>query len=301
MIGTTPPLKVAPPSRRLSGGASPPAAPRARHPRNSRQAAGATRFPRRNHHAVTVLERIFPDACFVQPPYNRPMPALREILKADQRVREGDRALWENLIATASAAMPAATAARFPKDSPASARSASTAAARSTFPGATPPECNATRSRRSRFFTRIPARSPTASECWAAICTAPTARIGSLRRPCAIRMRSRRRCGRPGIAGPDALGQGAKVLVSTYNEPLITSEWAVAVFQEARRRIAHRLCLQRQRHAAGSRISASVDRPLQSRSEELRRSPLPRTRRTPSADSRHHPQLCTRWVSGWRS
>src|SRR5215472_14372048 len=32
----------------------------------------------------------------------------------------------------------------------------------------------------------------------------------------------------------DALDQGAKVLVSTYNEPLITSEWAVAVFQEAK-------------------------------------------------------------------
>jgi len=32
----------------------------------------------------------------------------------------------------------------------------------------------------------------------------------------------------------DALQQGAKVLVSTYNEPLITSEWAVAVFKEAR-------------------------------------------------------------------
>ena len=32
----------------------------------------------------------------------------------------------------------------------------------------------------------------------------------------------------------DALNQGAKVLVSTYNEPLITSEWAVAVFKEAR-------------------------------------------------------------------
>ena len=27
---------------------------------------------------------------------------------------------------------------------------------------------------------------------------------------------------------------GAKVLVSTYNEPLITSEWAVAVFKEAK-------------------------------------------------------------------
>jgi pyruvate formate lyase activating enzyme len=32
----------------------------------------------------------------------------------------------------------------------------------------------------------------------------------------------------------DAIAQGAKVVVSTYNEPLITSEWAVAVFGEAR-------------------------------------------------------------------
>src|SRR5437870_13851889 len=31
-----------------------------------------------------------------------------------------------------------------------------------------------------------------------------------------------------------ALQQGAKVLVSTYNEPLITSEWAVAVFKQAK-------------------------------------------------------------------
>jgi len=32
----------------------------------------------------------------------------------------------------------------------------------------------------------------------------------------------------------DALRQGAQILVSTYNEPLITSEWAVAVFKAAR-------------------------------------------------------------------
>ena len=32
----------------------------------------------------------------------------------------------------------------------------------------------------------------------------------------------------------EAVQQGAKVVVSTYNEPLITSEWAVAVFKEAR-------------------------------------------------------------------
>jgi pyruvate formate lyase activating enzyme len=32
----------------------------------------------------------------------------------------------------------------------------------------------------------------------------------------------------------DAFAQGAKIIVSTYNEPLITSEWAVAVFKEAK-------------------------------------------------------------------
>jgi pyruvate formate lyase activating enzyme len=32
----------------------------------------------------------------------------------------------------------------------------------------------------------------------------------------------------------DAMRLGAKAIVSTYNEPLITSEWAVAVFKEAR-------------------------------------------------------------------
>jgi pyruvate formate lyase activating enzyme len=34
----------------------------------------------------------------------------------------------------------------------------------------------------------------------------------------------------------DALRQGAKVVVSTYNEPLITSEWAVAIFKDAKSR-----------------------------------------------------------------
>lgn len=38
----------------------------------------------------------------------------------------------------------------------------------------------------------------------------------------------------PQMLVEDALRYGAKAVVSTYNEPLITSEWAVAVFQEAR-------------------------------------------------------------------
>jgi pyruvate formate lyase activating enzyme len=39
---------------------------------------------------------------------------------------------------------------------------------------------------------------------------------------------------RPKELVQDAVRQGAQVVVSTYNEPLITSEWAVAIFREAR-------------------------------------------------------------------
>src|SRR5438552_896545 len=39
---------------------------------------------------------------------------------------------------------------------------------------------------------------------------------------------------RPEALVQDALRLGARVIVSTYNEPLITSEWAVAVFKEAK-------------------------------------------------------------------
>ena len=38
----------------------------------------------------------------------------------------------------------------------------------------------------------------------------------------------------PSALVQDALRQGAQVLVSTYNEPLITAEWAVAIFREAK-------------------------------------------------------------------
>ena len=39
---------------------------------------------------------------------------------------------------------------------------------------------------------------------------------------------------RPGGAGHEASRLDARVIVSTYNEPLITSEWAVAIFKAAR-------------------------------------------------------------------
>jgi pyruvate formate lyase activating enzyme len=40
----------------------------------------------------------------------------------------------------------------------------------------------------------------------------------------------------PAALADAALAQGARLVVSTYNEPLITVEWAVAVFREARAR-----------------------------------------------------------------
>jgi len=40
----------------------------------------------------------------------------------------------------------------------------------------------------------------------------------------------------PAALAEDAVRLGARLVVSTYNEPLITVEWAVAVFAEARRR-----------------------------------------------------------------
>ncbi len=40
----------------------------------------------------------------------------------------------------------------------------------------------------------------------------------------------------PEAIADDAVRQGAKIVVSTYNEPLITSEWAVAIFKAARAR-----------------------------------------------------------------
>ncbi len=96
-------------------------------------------------------------------------------------------------------------------------------------------------------------------------------------------------------AAPDRLADearrlGARVVVSTYNEPLITSEWGVAIFKEARAaRAADRVRLERQRHAARAELHPAVGRSLQGRSQELRRSPLSSARRPHRADSLHDP------------
>ncbi len=56
----------------------------------------------------------------------------------------------------------------------------------------------------------------------------------ALRDPNAVSQGMMARAASPEKMAREAVELGAKVLVSTYNEPLITSEWAVAVFKEAR-------------------------------------------------------------------
>ena len=124
---------------------------------------------------------------------------------------------------------------RSPKARSASARCASTAADAARAVGLRRRRPVRSRSRRSRSSTRIPARWPSASGCSAATCTARTARTGSRRRRSAIRGAWRRRSTpRPKRSSREALSSARRVVVSTYNEPLITSEWAVAIFKEAR-------------------------------------------------------------------
>ena len=80
-------------------------------------------------------------------------------------------------------------------------------------------------------------------------------------------------------------------VVSTYNEPLITSEWAVAVFKEAK---AAGLTTGFVSNGNGTpprpRISSPVGRPLQGRPQELRRPALSSAGRPDRSHSRYDSQ-----------
>ena len=138
--------------------------------------------------------------------------------------------------------------------------------------------CSSTRSRRSPSSTRSRARRRSPSACSAATTTAATARTGSRRRRCGIPRRWHRPIRvSPGEIVSAAKRAGARIVTSTYNEPLITSEWAVAVFKAAKAEgLVCSLRLERQRHPGGARVPAAVGLALQGRPQGLPRPALPR-------------------------
>ena len=137
------------------------------------------------------------------------------------------------------------------------------------------------------------ARSPSASACSAAICTAPTARTGSRRRRCAIRRRCRAaaRRHRRRSSCDEAVRLGAPRRRQHLQRAAHHQRMGGRDLQGgARARPDDGLRLERQRHAAGARLHPAVDRSLQGRSQELRRSALPPARRPDRADPRDHPR-----------
>ena len=91
----------------------------------------------------------------------------------------------------------------------------------------------------------------------------------------------------PAVLVADASRLGARVVVSTYNEPLITSEWAVAIFKEARARgLMTAFVSNGNATPRVLELHSAVGGSLQSRSQELRRPALSSAWRT----SRAHPR-----------
>ena len=138
----------------------------------------------------------------------------------------------------------------------------------------------------------IPARWPTASGCSAAICTAAYCQnwvtSQALRDPAAVApplgglaRSARARRAPPGRAGDRQHLQRAAHHERMGGRRLQGSEEPPGSSTGVR--------VERQRDAASARVPAAVGRPLQGRSQELRRSPLPAARRAPRADPRHDP------------
>ena len=95
---------------------------------------------------------------------------------------------------------------------------------------------------------------------------------------------------------------GARVIVSTYNEPLITSEWAVAVFKEAQSRGPGRPASCRTATARRRCSTTSARGSISTRSIS-RASTIATTASSAAGCSRSSTRSagCTRWASGSRS
>ena len=74
-----------------------------------------------------------------------------------------------------------------------------------------------------------------------------------------------RRCNlTPNLLIEDGCAGGRKCLVSTYNEPLITAEWAVEIFKDARAAgLMTGIRVERERHSPGAGVHPALGGPVQ--------------------------------------
>ena len=95
---------------------------------------------------------------------------------------------------------------------------------------------------------------------------------------------------------------GARIVTSTYNEPLITSEWAVEVFKAAKAEgLVCSYVSNGNGTERGARVPQALGRALQGRPQGLPRPALPRARWDARARDVHDPRAPRRRASGSRS
>jgi len=159
------------------------------------------------------------------------MSTLREIIH--ENVREGEPT--KSSTATGCGVLPAGIVARSQMANLGFARFATTRAEPCLCPGAMSAASNATPSRKKPFFHAHPGAlaysfGMLGCDLHCGYCQ-NWVTSQALRDPAAVVGPMRVT---PEELVRDAIRQGGQVIVSTYNEPLITSEWAMAVFKEAR-------------------------------------------------------------------
>ncbi len=163
------------------------------------------------------------------------MATLRDILTADERVREGDSALWEKLDRNRVRCYACGHCCPIPEGQPGVCKVRFNRGGTLYVPWGYVAGVQCDPIEKKPFFHAHPGAlaysfGMLGCDLHCAYCQ-NWVTSQALRDPKAVSPAIQ---ADPELLVKDALAQGAKVVVSTYNEPLITSEWAVAVFRQAR-------------------------------------------------------------------
>ncbi len=163
------------------------------------------------------------------------MASLRDILTADARVREGDPALWEKLDRNRIRCFACGHCCPIPEGQPGVCKVRFNRGGTLYVPWGYVAGVQCDPIEKKPFFHAYPGAlaysfGMLGCDLHCSYCQ-NWVTSQALRDPEAV---SAPLAADPEILVKDAVALGAKVVVSTYNEPLITSEWAVEIFRQAR-------------------------------------------------------------------